>query len=1147
MAITIIDDQSGSDPSLTHLESTMRNTVWLLAIVFYQLGCSGMHSQGAEPTAEVVGAAEPKTAATEFGEMVRPSPWRTPQDELAGFHLPPGFEIRLFASEPQIAKPLNLAVDDRGRVWMTQTTAYPKPAASGASPTDAVMILEDSNRDGHADRITTFADGLNIPIGLLSYGEGCICFSIPNIYYLRDTDGDGVCDQRDVLLGPFDTTRDTHGMVNSLRDGGDGWIYACHGFNNRSVVAGTDGHEVRLDSGNTFRFRPDGSRIEQVTQGQVNPFGMTRDEWGYWYSADCHSKPITQLIRGACYPSFGRPDDGLGFLPPTVDHLHGSTAISGILAIPSDSAIEPLRGQIISGNVMTSRLNRNRLTYQGATARGIEAPDFLTSEDSWFRPVDIQIDAIGNIYIADFYNKIIGHYEVPLDHPDRDRTSGRVWQIRYVGDSPKADEVAAYVREMKQDPAVRPPLVQRIESGSVREQIVAMNAAGELTTWPDDLHSLIIARLDHENAHVARAAAEAIGLVDTPNVDTQTLIAKLSSVDTADVVLRQTIRIAIRNRLLRRDRQDSIWNELISADVPPQQRDEVALILLAVDGERVVAPLVRYLSDGRGGDKRRDLIRHAAIHADEANLDSIVKLARELTRDSIEEQEQLLDSLLVAQTRFQSGGSAGGSLRQWALDLANDSLDRFRGAVGDGVPLVGWSTNDGKPWQPEQRKLQRGGAGLLHSSFSRGETYTGVLRSDPFPAPKMIRFYLAGHSGRPDKEDHGKNFVRLVRVADGTVIHETRPPRNDTAQWITWTCDGEPAELVRIEAHDGDDGNAYAWLAVGQFDPPWLDQTASLVHLQTAITWASRLKLQELIKPFEAILSQEKVSAPLQIETALAIAAIEQKADWQAILTACKDRPKLTILSSEILAFFAMRDVASQSDDPVREAIRKVVSHLSVKDENAFAQQWVRTGGTSHRLLDACEAGWLNPAVLAETNVEEVLRARVNDDESKRLQKLIAGITPRSVDDDLKHQELVRAIATAQADAVKGAEVFKRNCAACHQLRGTGAVVGPQLDGVLSRTDERLIEDILMPDRNVDAAFRTTSFLMDDGRVIVGMVQAEDDKEIKLADQTGKILQVDTDGIETRIESNRSLMPGNFAETLSAADLANLFLFMRKP
>ena len=1140
MAITITDFHPDSSHVSIRRESKMRNPAWFTFSILLCAACSVARGQTPESVTEVVGAAEPKTATSEYGEMVRPSPWRAPQDELAGFHVPPGFEIRLFASEPQIAKPLNLAVDDSGRVWMTQTTAYPKPAANGASPTDAVMVLEDTNQDGHADRVTTFAAGLNIPIGVLPYGEGCICFSIPNIYYLRDTDFDGVCDQRDVLLGPFDTSRDTHGMVNALRDGGDGWIYACHGFNNRSLVAGTDGHEVRLESGNTFRFRPDGSRIEQVTQGQVNPFGMTRDEWGYWYSADCHSKPITQLIRGACYPSFGRPDDGLGFLPPTVDHLHGSTAISGILAIPSDSSLVPLRGQIISGNVMTSRLNRNRLTYHGATARGTELPDFLTSDDSWFRPVDIQIDAMNNIYVADFYNKIIGHYEVPLDHPDRDRTSGRVWQIRYVGIKEHATEF------------------EQIHSESLREQVAAIGKAAELKTWPEELHESIVRRLDDENAHVARAAAEAIGLVDTDDADTQKLIAKLPSIGKDDVVLRQTIRIAIRNRLLRCDRQSPMWHEVVSTNMPLDQTDEVASILLAVDGERVVAPLVRYLGAGRGGNNRSDMIRHAAIHADEAHLESVVSLARDLTRDSITEQEELLDSLLAAQTRFQSGATAAGSLREWALDLANASLDSFRNANRDGAPLVGWSTSDGKPWEPQQRSLHRGGTGFLHSSLSRGETYIGVLRSDPFPAPKAISFYLAGHVGPPGKDDHGKNFVRLVRVADGAAIHEVQPPRNDTAQWITWTWEGQPSELVRIEAHDGDDGNAYAWLAIGQFDPPWLDQTSSIAHLQTAMRWASRLKLNELVESLETILRDGKVSPSVRIETALAIATIEQKSDWQAILTACKDRPNLPMLSDAILALFATRDNANPSNDladqnagqardAAREAIRKIASHLSVKDENAFAQQWVRTGGTSRRLLDACEAGWLNPAVLTEATVAEVLRARLDATESKRLDRLVAGVTLRSVDDDRKHQELVQAIATAEADAVKGAEVFKRNCAACHQLRGSGAVVGPQLDGVLSRTDERLIEDIIMPDRNVDAAFRSTSFLLDDGRVIVGIVQAEDEKEIKIADQTGKTIQIDTETVETRIASNRSLMPSNFAETLSASDLAHLFMFMRKP
>lgn len=222
-------------------------------------------------------------------------------------------------------------------------------------------------------------------------------------------------------------------MINSLRRGQDGWIYACHGFNNQSVVTAADGSRVQLNSGNTFRFREDGSRIEQVTSGQVNPFGVTRDEWGNWYSADCHSKPLTQLLRGACYPSFGRPHDGLGFGPAMMAHLHGSTAICGLLYYQAEQFPSPCRHLFYSGNVMTSRINCNALDWQGATAQAREMPDFLSSDDPWFRPVDIQLGSDGAMYVSDFYNRIIGHYEVPLEHPGRDRTSGRIWRISYDG------------------------------------------------------------------------------------------------------------------------------------------------------------------------------------------------------------------------------------------------------------------------------------------------------------------------------------------------------------------------------------------------------------------------------------------------------------------------------------------------------------------------------------------------------------------------------------------------------------------------------------------------------------------------------------------------------------------------------------------
>ncbi len=349
------------------------------------------------------------------------------------FHLPDGFRIELVAAEPQIAKPMNLAVDSRGRLWVSSSLEYPFAAAAGTEPRDSIRILEDTDGDALADKVTVFADGLNIPIGLLPYRDGVICFSIPNIWFLRDTDGDGVCDSREVLYGPFDTTRDTHGMCNAFRLGDDGWIYACHGFNNRSEVAGRDGHRVSLSSGNVFRFRPDGSRIELYTQGQVNPFGLSVDQYGDIYSADCHTKPLTLLLPGGCYDSFGRPHDGLGYVPALMQHLHGSTAIAAVALGSQTHFPAAWSAATFHGNVMTSRVNANQLERRGGSVRAVEQPDFLSCDDPWFRPVDLIAGPDGSLYIADFYNRIIGHYEVDLKHPGRDRYRGRLWRVSWAG------------------------------------------------------------------------------------------------------------------------------------------------------------------------------------------------------------------------------------------------------------------------------------------------------------------------------------------------------------------------------------------------------------------------------------------------------------------------------------------------------------------------------------------------------------------------------------------------------------------------------------------------------------------------------------------------------------------------------------------
>ena len=392
-------------------------------------------------------------AAEDNLRLVRESDALTPEQERAGFHVPEGFEVQLFASEPMINKPINMAFDARGRLWVSSTIEYPYSADKSRwsdeqgtrvkDSRDAIKILEDTDGDGKADKVTDFADGLNIPTGVLPWHKpehkaGCIAWSIPNIWYFADTDGDDKADVREVLFGPLGYEKDTHGMCSSFRLGLDGWVYATHGFNNTSHFKAKDDSTLDLHSGNVFRFKPDGSRVEPWTWGQVNPFGLAWDRYGNLYSADCHSSPIYQLIRGAYYPSFGKPHDGLGFAPVMCKHSHGSTGICGIAYIDGGVWGPEWDDHTFVGNVVTSRVNHDKITFTGSTPKANEQPDFLTSDDLWFRPVDLQLGPDNALYIADFYNKIIGHYEVPLDHPGRDRERGRIWRIVYTGDGSEA-------------------------------------------------------------------------------------------------------------------------------------------------------------------------------------------------------------------------------------------------------------------------------------------------------------------------------------------------------------------------------------------------------------------------------------------------------------------------------------------------------------------------------------------------------------------------------------------------------------------------------------------------------------------------------------------------------------------------------------
>jgi putative heme-binding domain-containing protein len=646
---------------------------------------------------------------------------RSPEEERSGFHLPPGFEIQLVAAEPYVRKPININFDERGRLWVTESVEYPFPAATGSRPRDTVRILQNFSANGLAREVTTFADGLNIPIGVLPVMRGAIVYSIPAIQRLIDPSGNDRALETKVLYSGFGH-KDTHGMTGEFTRGFDGWIYACHGFSNISEVKGADGHAITMQSGNIYRFKPDGSRVEQITHGQVNPFGLAFDPLGNLYSCDCHSRPIYQLLRGAYYPSFGKPDDGLGFGPEMMTHDHGSTAIAGITYYAADQFPAAYRGTIFVGNVVTNRINHDRLEWHGSSPTAIQQPDFLTSDDPWFRPVDIKLGPDGSLYVADFYNRIIGHYEVPLTHPGRDRIRGRIWRIVYRGPGVAAprrqaspDWGKATVDELVAGLA-SPNLMVRVQGteqlverggengvASVRavlgsrsspyqrmhglwvlerqqklgEPTVtalasdpepgvrghAMRVLAERALLSENLHRVVLDHLRDPDALVRRNAADAVGRHPAVS-NIRPLLDLLHGTPADDTHLTHVARMAIRDQFQSAERWKSLplpgWNEKDARAVA-----DIATGVPTPDAAQFLLGHLEHFSEAYANQVR--YVYHVARYGDRTNEGRLLSLARGDRAAPLKHQFELAKAIFEGNQARGSAPIAG--LQSWGEEL----------------------------------------------------------------------------------------------------------------------------------------------------------------------------------------------------------------------------------------------------------------------------------------------------------------------------------------------------------------------------------------------------------------------------------------------------------------------------------------------
>ncbi|MES2477343.1 MAG: PVC-type heme-binding CxxCH protein [Verrucomicrobiota bacterium] len=666
-----------------------------------------------------------------------------PKKALGSLVTHPDFTAELVAAEPLISKPLNLDWDAQGRLWVIESIEYPegkqgggpesmyalwqretqlpKPNAAHRPAGDRVSWLEDSDGDGVMDKKHLFADDLDLATSFCFYQDGVIVAQPPEILFLRDTDGDGKSDRRGVLYTGLGTS-DRHAVLNNLRWGLDGWIYATHGYAGSPKVTSADGQRDfgAIGSG-IVRFRPDGSAIEMVSAKSGNCWGVDITSDGELFFTQPTSGdlvmhvPVSDRImaegRMGSQPSWQvmvhlRPVKPLMSWEEIVENqpndvIGSFTAACGCAIYEGGSWPKEWTNAYFTAEPTVHIVHHESLSPAGVTytAEKTRDEEFSATKDFWSRPIDTRIGPDGQLYVIDFYNQAILHNDPrgPIHlwnnqaaRPDRDHFFGRIIRYRHKASQPLpavdlsdlSGRIAALSHPNRE---VRFRAQRLIEEGD-------MTAAASLlenATGLAKIHALwiraaakalsqteLLAALDHPDASVrvttARVIAahpelarpaliEAIGKRLSREEDARVIL-RLLAAPPADAVLPAALLVSLQAK------SADTWTRAAIARLAKNNSAEVLAAALTAPEPHQQAFLAALLFDAHAQDgiKLATMLR-ALSNADglEISLFSLASLRkRDLPRDS--ELTAALEALAASEHPRLAAAALPLAAREWS-------------------------------------------------------------------------------------------------------------------------------------------------------------------------------------------------------------------------------------------------------------------------------------------------------------------------------------------------------------------------------------------------------------------------------------------------------------------------------------------------
>ncbi|WP_165066653.1 PVC-type heme-binding CxxCH protein [Paludisphaera rhizosphaerae] len=1030
-----------------------------------------------------------------------------------------GLEATLWAAEPMLFNPTSMDVDSRGRVWIAEGLNYRLTRRGNqrfdkVDDSDKIKILEDTDGDGKADKVTVFADRIfPVPMGLAveerydASGKyaGCRVYigNSPNLLVLEDTNGDDKADKRFNLLtgfGGIDSDHGIHGMTLGL----DGKLYFTHGdgccsvqedrserYQNFDVVDASH-RRVRADNyANTLRVNRDGTQFEVVCDGQRNNYETCRNAFGEGFTSDNDDDGnrgcrIIHTMDGGRfgYKTPGSPrhwgEDVPGMVPKLVGTGNGSPC--GVAVYEGQLLPAAFFGSLLEAEAGTRQINYFPLTRHGSTYR-TEYKVLLASADPWFRPSDVTVAPDGSIFVADWYDAGVG------GHAFADQNTGRIYRVTPKGVKPKA---------VKPDFGSVAGLIAALKLPNVAAQDAARR--GLLAKGDAAADALLAMIREGTPEEAGRALQVAADLPKLSGIAVE-VIQHPDRFQKGDPRLRE---LAV--RILGRDcRENGIVDFQAGSERPPA----AALAHL-----EVLLPL----ADDPDPGVRRELI----LALRNVPVPRVAEALRKLVLGWDGRDRWYLEALGLALSK---------RISEFITSLMDPSLF---GDPGNFAEIAGAAL---PPYFPVDRNEAFIPTGAPEPPANALSKFLGLLWRLQRPEALPVLEQILPNFKTPEYQEAGDEVLRRIKS----------PYSADVAALLADRTDDPVRRRILFE------------MLATQLAGPWnaaKDRPPVLRIIERAlkepdwrrqgIAMAAATRDAQYRASFDAIAAD-----PTQPDDVVA-AAVEG-------IGTVGGTPNL-VLRDLIAERRGKPESSLRAEAAVRimpkmfEANGRLAEILTDREyPTALRREAVRTlaqlPGGGMKLVDLARANTLPDDLKTEatTTLHASGDPRVRDAANRVLPPPVAAggrpLPPAA--------ELIRR----RGEPARGEVVFFRKqsdaCASCHRVQGRGRCVGPDLSTIGTKYGkDELLRSILNPSAAVSYNFRTLVLALTDGRIITGLPVEETPQKIVLKTSQGERVSVATSEIEGRKFSETSLMPENLAATMTDAELVDLLAYLttlRKP